>query len=106
MSTVFLHGCGTSEEREFQNERLRALVSQRATIEQIAIQLGSNYFVFERGTTNWDGLTSYLARDHRDDIRGAIGDSERVMYYTTANLMSWLILDDHSRITNYYLCGQ
>jgi hypothetical protein len=106
---VFTFGCrpvkSTEGWRE-QNQKLTQLLNSRATKSQIEAKLGNCQTYYAKSDTNWVLLRAYLARDRRADISAQIGNSTKVMYYTTGDLMTWVVLDDQERIINFYLCGQ
>ena len=106
---VFTFGCRPVESTEGwreQNQKLTQLLNSRATKSQIEAELGNCQTYYTKSHTNWALLEAYLARDHRSDISAQIGSSTKVMYYTTEDLMTWVVLDDQERIANFYLCGQ
>jgi len=104
---TFLCGCGPQSSNEWkkQDEKLSRMLASKATREQIETELGRTFY-YQKGVTNWEHLEAFLSGDRRTDIREQMGDSTRVLYHTTANLMTWVFLDDNERIKNYYLCGQ
>ena len=86
-----------------QDRKLDSLRARRASKDMIAAELGTNYRYYEKSAENWKHLQSFL---RMPDINRRIGTAEPVMYYTTANVMSWIALDSECRITNYCLCKQ
>jgi len=101
---VVLSTRGPDPERREQEQKLKALISRRASQDEITADLGKNFIYYEKGVTNWEYLEAVLKA--RSDIAQQVGTSSRVLYYTTENFMTWIVLDDQSRITNYYLCSQ
>lgn len=104
---IFHCGCGPQSSNEWkkQDEKLSRMLASKATREQIEADLGATTY-YQKGVTNWEHLEAFLSRDKRTDIRKQMGDSTRVLYSTTENVMTWIFLDDTERIQNYYLCGQ
>lgn len=86
--------------------RLKELAARKATRDEVVAELGlgTHHRYYEKGVTNWHHLESFLRG--RPDIAREIGTSSRVIYSTTADTMTWIILDNQSRITNYYTCAQ
>jgi hypothetical protein len=72
-------------------------------MDTIGAELGTNYFYYEKGGGNWEHCEVFL---RRRGVEEKIGGAERLMYYTTANVMTWIALDEQLRITNYSLCSQ
>ncbi len=86
-----------------QDRKLDSLRARRASKDTIAAELGTNYWYYEKSAENWKHCQSFL---RRSDISRRIGRAERVMFYTTADVMTWIALDSECRITNYCLCNQ
>jgi hypothetical protein len=87
-----------------QDRKLAGLLARGASRDEIAAELGTNYFYYVEGGPNWSSVQGFVR--NRAAVAARIGTSQRVMYYTTANVMTWIALDDRSRITNYFLCKQ
>lgn len=89
--------------------KLEALVSSRAARAEVARELGPGFTMYEKDTPSWDGLQRFLNREPASDLkplRENVTKYPKVMYYTTAERMTWIFLDDRDVIRTYYLTAQ
>jgi hypothetical protein len=92
------------QEMETQRGRLEGMLSTNATKPQIIAELGTNNFYYQKGEQYWYVVERFVER--RTEAKKRLGGHSRVLYYTTADVMTWIFLDDQERIASFYLCWQ
>ena len=106
IASVSLGACGGEEEHR---AVLDSLVRRGATQEEVVKQLGPGVTVYVRDTPSWADLQKFLGRESPSDLaplRQAVEKYPRILYYTTAWRMTWLFLDEHGVVREYYLTAQ
>jgi len=92
------------EEMETQRARLEGMLSTNAGRLYIVGQLGTNNFYYQTGGEHWHALEEFVERN--PEAKKKLIGYHRVLYYTTADVMTWLLLDEEERMANVYLCWQ
>lgn len=108
LSLYAVAGCGINEFRD-QEQKLKPLVQQRASKEEVVNLLGQNFIMHSKGQTNWESLTWYLGREPTNRlvaVRQRVAKWPNVMFYSTPDMMTWVFLDKDEKVVDFVVGAQ
>ena len=112
-SHVLLIACivtGAAACVENHRDELQALIDRGGTRAEVMKLLGPGYIMYEKNTESWTITveSTSLTRDPEVGRRwkAAVAKYPKVMYYTTAFIMTWVFLDENDVAREFFLVSQ
>ncbi len=103
-----LAGCGLKKFKQ-QEDKLRPLVQRRATSQEVIALLGFEFLYSSKGQTNWASLAQFLSREPTNRlmaVRERVVRWPNVMFYSTPEMMTWVFLDEDSKVVDFVVGAQ
>ena len=108
--SVCLIVCATVASACSNAAELQALVDRGGTRAEVENLLGPGCILYERGREHWTTIESgnVFQKDleARNRFRAAAAKYPRVLYHTTAFVMTWVFLDEKDIAREFYLLSQ